>query len=67
MGRSSNHQLQLKSANKELSRVVYTPQSQLRHPVLLFQQMWRDLLASRELAWQLMVRDISARYSPDPS
>ncbi len=62
MGRSSNHQLQLKSANQELSRVVYTPQSQLRHPILLFQQMWRDLLASRELAWQLMVRDISAQY-----
>lgn len=24
--------------------------------------MWRDLLASRELAWRLMVRDISASY-----
>ncbi|MEO1401124.1 MAG: hypothetical protein AAFV72_07665 [Cyanobacteria bacterium J06635_1] len=24
--------------------------------------MWRDLLASRELAWQLLVRDISAQY-----
>ena len=24
--------------------------------------MWHDLLASRELAWRLMVRDISARY-----
>ena len=24
--------------------------------------MWRDLLASRELAWRLMVRDISAQY-----
>jgi lipopolysaccharide transport system permease protein len=24
--------------------------------------MWRDLLASRELAWRLLVRDISAQY-----
>ncbi|MBW4633501.1 MAG: ABC transporter permease [Iphinoe sp. HA4291-MV1] len=24
--------------------------------------MWRDLLASRELAWRLMIRDISAQY-----
>jgi lipopolysaccharide transport system permease protein len=28
----------------------------------LFKEMGRDLLASRELAWQLMVRDISAQY-----
>lgn len=43
-------------------RVVYTPQSQLKHPIRLFKQMGQDLLASRELAWQLMVRDISAQY-----
>ncbi|GAB4187207.1 MAG: hypothetical protein Fur006_26930 [Coleofasciculaceae cyanobacterium] len=42
--------------------VVYTPESMLRHPVQLFKLMWRDLLASRELAWRLMVRDISAQY-----
>jgi len=42
--------------------VVYTPESKLRHPTQLFRQMWRDLLASRELAWRLMVRDISAQY-----
>lgn len=42
--------------------VVYTPESVLRRPIQLFQQMWRDLLASRELAWRLMVRDISAQY-----
>ncbi|WP_366914305.1 ABC transporter permease [Mastigocoleus sp. MO_188.B34] len=24
--------------------------------------MWRDLIASRELAWRLMIRDISAKY-----
>ena len=42
--------------------VVYTPESLLRHPIQLFKQMWQDLLASRELAWRLMVRDISAQY-----
>jgi lipopolysaccharide transport system permease protein len=44
------------------AEVVYTPESQMRRPRELFQQMWRDLLASRELAWRLMVRDISAQY-----
>lgn len=52
--------------NKNLKRtpyeVVYTSESDLRHPLQLFKQMWRDLLASRELAWRLMVRDISAQY-----
>lgn len=42
--------------------VIYTPESMLRHPVQLFRLMWRDLLASRELAWRLMIRDISAQY-----
>ncbi|MBE9189242.1 ABC transporter permease [Gloeocapsopsis crepidinum LEGE 06123] len=40
----------------------YTPESMLRHPLRLFRLMWRDLLASRELAWRLMVRDLSAQY-----
>jgi len=26
------------------------------------QQMWRDLIDSRELAWRLTIRDISAQY-----
>lgn len=42
--------------------VVYTPESKLKHPVRLAREMGRDLLASRELAWRLMVRDISAQY-----
>lgn len=41
---------------------VYTPRSELRQPRRLLAQMWRDLFASRELAWRLMVRDISANY-----
>ena len=42
--------------------VVYTPESLLKHPIQLFKFMWLDLLTSRELAWRLMVRDISAQY-----
>jgi homopolymeric O-antigen transport system permease protein len=40
----------------------YTPESQLRHPLLFLRQMWSDLKASRGLAWRLMIRDISAMY-----
>lgn len=42
--------------------VVYRPDSQMRNPLRLFRDMWSDLLASRELAWQLTRRDISAKY-----
>ncbi len=45
-----------------LIETVHTPESLLRHPRQLLRQMWYDLLASRELAWRLMVRDISAQY-----
>jgi lipopolysaccharide transport system permease protein len=40
----------------------YTPESKIRHPVRLFKEMWKDLKASRELAWRLIIRDISAQY-----
>jgi len=42
--------------------IVHTPDSLLRRPRFLFWTMWQDLLAARELAWRLMVRDISAQY-----
>lgn len=48
--------------NSQLPELIYTPESSLKNPAQLCQQMWRDLLASRELAWRLMVRDISAKY-----
>lgn len=47
---------------EHLPTVVYTPASQLRDPRSLFASMWRDLKASRELAWRLFVRDVSAQY-----
>ncbi|MDQ3256183.1 MAG: ABC transporter permease, partial [Acidobacteriota bacterium] len=45
-----------------LPEVTYTPESSFKHPVQFLAQMVRDLLASKELAWRLMVRDISAQY-----
>ncbi len=41
---------------------IYTPESAIRHPGRLVTEMFKDLLACRELAWRLFVRDISARY-----
>jgi len=42
--------------------IVYTPQSQIRNPGLLFRAMWSELKSSRELSWRLFVRDLSAQY-----
>lgn len=61
MGRR-NKQLQDQGLNKRSPTIVYTPESQLKHPIQLFTQMWRDLLGCRELAWQLLIRNISAQY-----
>lgn len=47
---------------RSAQRVVHRPESLMRHPLRLFQSMWFDVLASRELAWQLMVRDINTKY-----
>lgn len=41
---------------------IYTPESSLRHPIRMLGEMFGDLMASRELAWRLAVRDISAQY-----
>lgn len=46
----------------QVSEVIHGPESKLRYPMKLFGEMWGDLLASRELAWRLMIRDISAQY-----
>ena len=41
---------------------IYRPDSEMRQFVRLFRSMWFDLLGSRNLAWQLLKRDISAEY-----
>ena len=46
----------------ELLVTVYTPESQVRHPVHLLRTMWADLRASNELGWRLFRRDLSAQY-----
>ena len=48
--------------NSKIPEVVYTPASQLIHPLRLVKTMWSDLMASRGLAWRLFIRDISAQY-----
>ncbi|GAX34307.1 ABC transporter permease [Nodularia sp. NIES-3585] len=52
----------MRKPNTISTRVIYTSESRIRHPLQLFREMGRDLLASRELAWRLLVRDISAQY-----
>jgi lipopolysaccharide transport system permease protein len=44
------------------SITVYTPESPLKNPGRLLRAMFRDVLAARELAWRLFVRDLSAQY-----
>jgi lipopolysaccharide transport system permease protein len=41
---------------------TYTPDSELRHPLRLLRSMGSDLVAGRELAWRLFVRDTAAQY-----
>ena len=61
--RQSKRKLKAKKLKKhQQQEAIYTPDSLLRHPLRLFKQMWFDLLSSRELAWRLLVRDISAQY-----
>lgn len=48
--------------NKKLSLKVYSPDSQLNNPWQFIQEMFYDLVTSRDLAWQLTIRDIKAQY-----
>lgn len=41
---------------------IYTSESALRRPGVLLRGMLADLLASRELAWRLALRDLRAQY-----
>jgi len=49
-------------SNKKLEEVVYTPRSQLSNPKQLIHSIIQDLKKSRELAWRLFIRNISAQY-----
>lgn len=41
---------------------VYSPEPAIQHPAILMGALWRDVLAGRELAWRLFIRDLSASY-----
>ncbi len=41
---------------------VYSPERAIQHPAILLMALWKDILAGRELAWRLFVRDLSAQY-----
>jgi len=48
--------------SKKIITNIYSPESKLRSPLNLFKSMYTDLLSSRELAWRLIIRDITAKY-----
>ena len=43
-------------------QIVYGFESEIHHPRRLFGEMLGDVIASRELAWRLLVRNIKAQY-----
>ena len=51
-----------RDGSERLREVIYTPQSQLRKPIEWLRGMFSDLMASREFAWRIFVRDTSAEY-----
>jgi lipopolysaccharide transport system permease protein len=57
-----NHPFARETVSSGLPVTVYTSESVLRNPGKLLRTMFRDLLRSRELAWRLFVRDVSAQY-----
>lgn len=51
-----------KPSKSDLEERVYSPESQLLHPLYFFQTALRDMANSRNLAWRLFWRDIHQRY-----
>lgn len=47
---------------RELTVKIYTPESPLKKPIQFIADIFKDAGRSRELAWRLAVRDISAQY-----
>jgi lipopolysaccharide transport system permease protein len=55
-------QTKAETAPTALPVTTYTPDSSLARPAQMVRDMLHDLVSSRELAWRLAVRDISAQY-----
>lgn len=49
-------------SDSELPVRIYTPEPLLGHPMILLKNLWKDIMAGRELAWRLFIRDLSAQY-----
>lgn len=45
-----------------MNEKIYSPESSLKTPLKLIEDIWRDTNLGKELAWRLAVRDISALY-----
>lgn len=45
-----------------LKETVYSPEPDISNPKELFSGMMQDIVAARELAWRLFLRNISAKY-----
>ncbi len=41
---------------------IYSPEPLLGHPITMVRNILRDIMAGRELAWRLFLRDLSAQY-----
>lgn len=50
------------SSGEEPPLRVYSPEPLLGHPATLIKNIFKDLMAGRELAWRLFIRDLSAQY-----
>jgi len=48
--------------DRPLKETIYSSDSELLSFGTLLSNMWSDLLASRELAWRLLVRNLSGQY-----
>lgn len=48
--------------SRPLRETIYTPESPIRHPFLLVAAIFVDIWRGRELAWRLLVRNVSAQY-----
>lgn len=49
-------------SDSSLPTRIYSPEPLLGHPVRMVNSIFKDIVAGRELAWRLFLRDLSAQY-----
>jgi lipopolysaccharide transport system permease protein len=52
----------LSTTASELKIVVHGPEQQLRHPGILIERLFRDLVRSRHVAFEMAKRDLKSQY-----